>query len=87
MPVPGMAEQLRTIERRCDRMEAALATILDTISEQIEIQAEAARSIELLSDQVLLLRAHLGLGHDPTQQPIRPELHVIQGKPREEPDG
>jgi archaellum component FlaC len=80
--------RLAELESRCRDIEAALSTLIDSIVGQVDIQAETARSIERLGEEVMRLRACLGHGSTSALKPAKPDLQSIPGgKPDRDRDG
>jgi len=71
--------RLAELESKCRDIEAALSTLIDSIVGQVDIQAETARSVERLTEEVMRLRACLGNGLLSDFKPAKPDLQSIPG--------
>lgn len=71
--------RLAELESKCQDIEAALATLIDSMAGQVDIHAETARTIERLNEEVMRLRACVGLGAPSDVKPARPDLQSIPG--------
>jgi uncharacterized coiled-coil protein SlyX len=74
--------RLAELESKCRDIEAALATLIDSIVGQVDIHAETARTVERLTEEVMRLRACAGLGSPSDHKPAKPDLQSIRGGKR-----